>query len=1467
MPQAQPIRVSGGGLDVSITYSFTRDFILSTSILAGVKLTSASNSSPAEILLSGANDTAGLLPVLNPTTGAQMSGGALITVNPSAQTPGYTETLIQGQAQALTLVFDSNGYFTFNLNVPGAYPLVSQSYRVNTEHSVGLSYDTSSGQVIMVVDGAAVTNSPTTASFTSNPPAPYLALGSFSNAVSTPGNFNGFIDQLLLFNAPQTSDTLVRLTSDPKSVLTALSTTSVGSVVLPSHLETATTATVTTVYATGILGQNFITTYADGTSTNSTISSRGVQIGDTISGMNIPSNAVVNAINSSGAVYYTSITSSANSSNFSNLSAKEVVAFVHPGNFSTSVSTQSTGTTLNVASVNGIEIGDTVSGKNISTGISVVAITGPNSVTLSIPILISAPVSQGTAVNFMHQSALSNLQAQTSSASTSGASTLNVYSSAGIQIGDIVSDAYNILTPETVTGISGTTLTLSSPNVSSLNVAGVIPINDTLTFVHPLSPSGIPLAVGSSYPFVTASTSNAAVVSVLSATGVLAGDYVFGANIANNTKVQNIGTDGSNNPTLTLSASPANSITSSSTLVLSHPDVLSLNGTVSSSSATLSFTQPVTVNTFTGAATLAGDGVMVGDYVAGPNIPIGDKVIAVNGNTVTLSNVPTGIIAGNSTFTFTHAAAPNIQLITIGTTATSTNVSYQAGDVIRITVPTSLTDTTTLNYTVQSGDIASGANSAFLTCANITQAILTLFPNAGVFNLEPGPLSNTIELIPTQVSAASSGLFPLVSVQTLDSAQINENAVTDYYNFSNLSSSSNVLGANGYSSALGQASFYNGSGYLASAVTSTTYTGSTATGLNSSSILHGPVYAQMASFVAPSTVSTTGTLTNGTNLVVSSPSSGAIQVGDLITDLTSSAISTNLLSDTVLAVNGNNITLSKSASSFTADSLVFTHTQSTTTTATATQNSSSMTWTSSPGVQVGVQVGDIVVDTTHPSFTAGLKVSTVGLNSVTLSGAITAAFSGDTISFVHSGITETFNLYADPGYIAGSALSAVGFTLKVPTTQAVITNITPLLSGTIAQQNLALDGSNATFQWASVNGVADMSQPLASVTLTTQSNNVASINATLSNLSINNNFYKAVGSTLPSSVTTNLTGQVYSLSGFVYSQYNSNASTPPTSYSVDPSKIPMPGTDFDYVVQGGPGSDIFLSLNTYTVPPVAVTPTNPNANINLDVVAQTASKGTYSLVVNLPNNASNVVFTPSAAFSVSTNISNGHLLTISGQYSPSNLSAAPILGTINVTLNNELNKGSQFSIDSVSTPTNVSGIGQALYFGTAETNASGQYSINNLPAGQMSFHPFNNPGMAQSTALSVNDALAAMSIAAGLGVPQGQGKVSGSAANLLPSDFVAADWNHDGTVTAADALGILSYYVSVNKNPSAMTYSYLPAQSNSLAISTESVSNVSTPAITPFMTNLNILSAVPLNTGGAQTLDLVGALSGNIVAF
>ena len=1432
-------------------------------ISAGVKLTSSSNSSPAEILLSGKNDVAGLLPILNPLTGAQMSGGVLVTVNPSAQTPGYTESLIQGQAMSLNLVFDSSGYFRFKLSLPNAYSLTSSPYQVNTEHTVAVSYDITSGQVNMSVDGSSQTSN---TSFSSNPSSPILALSSF----------NGYIDQLLIFNSLQTTDALNTLTADPKSIVNSLSTTMVGSSIVPSHLETASIAAATTAYATGLLGQNTITTYADGKSNSQAVSTLGIQMGDSIVGLNIPSNATVSTITNNGMVYYTSMTGSVNSANFSNLLNKQVVAFVHPSSFSSSATSLSSGATLYVNSVSGIEIGDSVSGRNIPQSATVVAITGANSVTLSVPISTSYPVTIGTPVNFNHPSALNNLQVQTSSASSAGASTLNVYSVAGIQVGDIVTDALNILTPETVTGISGTTLTLSSPNVSAAGVPGSIPVNDTLTFTHSLSPTGTPTLAASTFPFISVTNNSGdATVYVSGSTGVLAGDYLSGPNIPLGDTVAAVGTDAAH-PSLTLSIAPTAALSNGAKLVLTHPDSIILSGTVTSNLSTLSFTGPITVNSFTGVLALANDGVMVGDFVQGTNIPAGDKVLAVNNNSVVLSSSPTGVLAGSGSITFIHAADPNIQLLTISSTATSSNPSYAAGDVIQLTIPTADSGTTVVQYFVRTADLATGVNSASQTCANITNSILSQYPSVGVFNLVPGPVANTIELVPTQLATSSSGLYPLATVKTLANTNglniLDENTITDYFNFSNLSGSSSVLGANGYNSSLGQAFIYNASGFVTSPVNSTTYNGGPISGL--STIVHGPVYAELASYQAPSTVTTKGQFNAGVS-TLNVDSGAGIQIGDIITDISSSANNALLSNDTVLNVSGNTVTLAYPVSITSNDDLIFTHKNSTSTSLIH-NNSTAFTLNSS----AGIQVGDIVMDTINPLSTAGLRVKSVGLNSVTLSGTSTAS-DGDSLTFIHTGITETFNLYADPGYMTGSTMKAVGFTLNVPNSQAIITNVTPLLNGTLAQQNLTQDGtsSHATFQWASTQGVTDLSQPLAQVTLLTQSNDFNSpadppqfdkfgtINATLTNVSINNSFFKTIGSSLPSEVTTNLPSQVYSLSGTIYSQFNNNATSPSTGFSIDPSKIPMPGTNMDYVVQGDPGSDIYLSLNTFASPFVAVTAQSPNANVNFDVLAQTASKGLYSMVIDLPNNASNVVFSPNAAFNITTNISNGHLLTITGQYTPpSNLSAAAVLGTINVTLNNELNTGSQFSIDSVITPTNSKGVGQSLYFGATQTNANGQYTIPNLPAGQISLYPFNNVNMAQSTSMSVNDALAAMSIAAGLGVPQGPGKPMGSFSNLLPSDFIAADWNKDGTVTAADALDILSYYVAVNKNPSLMSYTYLPASSNTTS-SPESVSNVVCPTMTPFMTNLSMTSGSSLNPAQSQTLDIVGVLNGNLVPF
>ena len=1360
-----------------------------------------------------------------------MSGGLLMTFNVTSL--NSTSTLLQsqqidGQTIILWMKVVSGGY-TLNLGLnSGSAFITTSTLAFNTEHTVGISYS-STGTIAMTLDG---TQTGTSQSY----------LNYFPNFASTPSlinsnsiAFNGYIDQLLLFNAPPsivtpppTTNNLNTLSANPTSVASALGTITNGSSILPSHLETVTSNLVTSAFATGSFLANSITVYSDGTTTNSSVSGRGIQIGDMIVGLNVPSNAMVNAISNSGTVYYTSATGSGNSLNFSNLSSKEVVAFVHPTNYSTTSNAQTTGNTLGVSSTSGVEIGDNVYGLGIPASTTVSSFINANTISISNSITIAASIPLNTPINFVHPSNTQNLIAQTSTSSGIGASTLTLFSTAGIQVGDIVTGAN--LSSQAVTGLSGNTITLSSP------IGSAVQAGNSLNFFHALSPSGISPGVGGSYPFTTLIQSNSGVLNVSNTTGVIAGDYLFSATgvIAGNFQVQSVGST-----SLTLNSNNPPNL-SSSTLVLSHPDVLVLNANLSASSTTLNFNSTPTVNGFPGSSTLTGNGVMVGDFITGNNIPSGDKVVSVGSNSLVLSIAPSVSMSWASPVTLIHPAAPNIQLITINSTSTGSNTSFVPGDIIKISYPNSSNDSsgsyaTSAIYTVQNSDLGVGGNSSAQTCANVVTSILNQFPTLGVFNLIPGPLSNTIELVPNQVSLATSGQYPVVTVQSIDSAGIDENNVTDYFNFSNLSNASNVLGTNGSSSMLGQANFYYANSSPALSITSTTYSGALSNGLNGSTVLHGPVYAQLSSFASPQTVLATGSGT-GSTITVSSLSSGSILVGD------------------------------------------------------------------------------IVNDNSNPSFISNCSVSSINGGIITLLGNISSSFNSDSLTFTHSpsttsGLSETFYIYADPGYANSTSLNSLGFTLTVPNSTGTVTNITSLLSGTIAQQNITSDASNnyATFQWASVNGITDFSQPVASVTLTTPAMSPAVSpgifatvsNASFNNVSINNSFFKPVGSNLATTVQAFLNPQVYSLTGHVYIQYNNNSTNPTTYFSATQNQTTMPGTDIDYVVQSAPYyvndtnqsqyTYLNLNLNTYTAPFSQVTATSPSANLNLDIVASTTTKGAYSFVIDVPSNASNVVFTPNPAFAVTTNSSSGHLVTISGQYTPplNSASSQPILGTLNTNLNNTFNAGGQFTIDSVITPnsnptalnsTNV----QSLYFGATETNSNGQYNISNLPAGQMTLYPLNNASMANYSAININDAMAAMSIAAGLGVPQGLGKSSST--TVLPSDFISSDWNKDGTVTAADVLGILNYYVSVNKSPTALSFSYFPAQNNSLSNSPESVANVVVPAISTFQTNLSNMvvnatgvvagdyvyggsNSISLSTGNAQTLDIVGVLNGNVVSY
>jgi len=193
-------------------------------------------------------------------------------------------------------------------------------------------------------------------------------------------------------------------------------------------------------------------------------------------------------------------------------------------------------------------------------------------------------------------------------------------------------------------------------------------------------------------------------------------------------------------------------------------------------------------------------------------------------------------------------------------------------------------------------------------------------------------------------------------------------------------------------------------------------------------------------------------------------------------------------------------------------------------------------------------------------------------------------------------------------------------------------------------------------------------------------------------------------------------------------------------------------------------------------------------------------------------------------------------------------------------------KGAQFSIDSAIL-NGAPATAQSLYFGAAESNNSGVYTLSNLPLGQLTLNVYNNAAQAASKVgnISLNDAMSALTMAAGKGVVTST--AVGTSANLDVSDFVAADFNKDGKVTAADALSILQYFVSYsNLNSAPLSYTYFPsAQQGFVGNGKVGVSNSVAPALSVITTNINATNATTLGNGASQTLDIVGVLQGDVI--
>jgi hypothetical protein len=90
---------------------------------------------------------------------------AMFTVNPGAQAPGTTGMIVAGRALQLYVEYNSLGQFRFDV-LPSAANVIASTttgalttpslssawYPVNTEHTVGVSYN-AAGYITMVVDG------------------------------------------------------------------------------------------------------------------------------------------------------------------------------------------------------------------------------------------------------------------------------------------------------------------------------------------------------------------------------------------------------------------------------------------------------------------------------------------------------------------------------------------------------------------------------------------------------------------------------------------------------------------------------------------------------------------------------------------------------------------------------------------------------------------------------------------------------------------------------------------------------------------------------------------------------------------------------------------------------------------------------------------------------------------------------------------------------------------------------------------------------------------------------------------------------------------------------------------------------------------------------------------------------------------------------------------------------------------
>ena len=1368
-----------------------------SSLQAGLQVNSTGNTkNTGQISFSDAN---GFFPIYDGentangvhSTGKLMTGGVFLTINPSAGVAGSVATLIKGEAATLSIEYNmaNSAQFRFTLTPLGSVTITSQWLSVGSEHSVGVSYDTTSGVTILSADGSAhttVANYALTSATAFNQHTVFASNAMGANDLTTTPTYNGIIDQVTTFNSAPSAALLNSLTVDPVGAASALST----------HLETQTIA-----LASVNTGIEF--TAVGAVSVASPQAIYGIAVGDTVTDSTTPGSIVgtlhVQSIDSTGVI-------TLDGSIAAVIPKTDVLVFAH----SPSVSKQVALPISNPLSVltgvsTGIQAGDFVTGFDIPANTKVTQVND-GSVTLSNSIG-STTVTQGNppqgvpeSVLFTHVPSTANVTSTSATFTQTTGLTLN--SVAGIQIGDIAisgSNNSNIPAMDHVIGIdpSSNLITLELPTKEATQ--GFYDV----TFVHSSAANAKTANYTPTQVSLTVSDvkGNIQIGDILTDTEDNVNDlFTTDLVVTNVLQDQTLHT-----ASVTLSGAPSGDI-STDHLTFTHTTSVNATGTASGTLA-----NPSSVLTLNSSA-----GVQVGDIVVdvtnNANVygtGSGLHVSQIKGNSITLSAAAITNSFSGDTLSFVHPPA-----------TTSSSPAYTV-----VPPATSGTTITVLGYQLAADLTPQGTTKLYL---NNTNGILANDWVTGP-NVPAGDY----------VASVTDG-----DTLVLNSGTTLTDPVGSKFTFTH-PTNANVQVVSIKTNATGNVSYNAGNTITitaninANTKTSATYT--VATGdLDPTSI------ANTETNIATSFVNANPSI-GAFNLIVGKaagtinlvPQTGTAQVLPLATVTESNSI----------GIDENTI----------ADFYNFSNIKTAASTTTGANGGIATTYDSQ---------GSHITTVASTSY-AGAPVS---LATPQAHGPIYAELSS------LNGTTAIYNLFVDGSMVSNGVLNSAGLTINVPTTQATINSVTPSAAGTISQVNNSGNGS-ISYQWASNAGVKDFTQPIGQISLSLNSVAINSVSATVTNMSVNSKNFMDPVQSVPMLETSTLNSQVYSVSGHIFDQFNPNGAygltSDGTAWAQYTTQVALPNNDFSYTVAGSATSDLTLSVEQANLSPV--TQAAPNAAIALDLVASsmpaawsTAKAMPFTVTIDVPSNATGVTFTPTSGVTLTSGASTvGHTLTLTGTYTAPGgkgavATSTPTLGTLNATLMNEFNNGGQFSMDTVSINGNAA-TGQSLYFGMGETDVNGAYSIANLPVGSVSIKPFNNVSQVNPSSITVDDVLAVMTIAAGKGVPAGLGQVIGASSNLLPSDYVAADFNIDGQVTAADALSMLNYIVSVNKS-AAPAYVYMSASGNALVNTAETATAVVAPALTAVPTNLSPANAV-LVTGTNKVIDIIGVLPGNVVSY